>query len=63
MDRGYLDYALYQKWTQSGVYFVTRPRTNMLYEVVERGSVGTRGNVTCDETHYCPDVEQFESRN
>lgn len=50
LDRGYLDYALYQRWTQSGVYFVTRPRTNMLYEVVERRPVGRRDNVKRDET-------------
>jgi hypothetical protein len=50
MDRGYLDYALYQRWSKSGVYFVTRSRTNMLYHVVERHAVGTRGNVKCDET-------------
>jgi IS4 transposase len=50
MDRGYLDYALYEKWTQHGVYFVTRPRTNMLYEVIERRTVGTRGNIKCDES-------------
>jgi hypothetical protein len=49
-DRGYLDYALYENWTQCGVYFVTRRRTNMLYEVIERRPVGTRRNVTCDET-------------
>ena len=50
LDRGYLDYALYERWTQSGVYFVTRPRTNMLYEVVERHTVGRRDNVRCDQT-------------
>jgi hypothetical protein len=50
MDRGYLDYALYQRWSKSGVYFVTRSRTNMLYDVVERHAVGTLGNVKCDET-------------
>jgi hypothetical protein len=33
IDRGYLDYALYQRWTTAGVWFVTRPRTNMLYAV------------------------------
>ena len=27
MDRGYLDYALYHRWTMTGVWFVTRPRT------------------------------------
>lgn len=50
IDRGYLDYALYERWTESGVYFVTRPRTNMLYKVTERRGVPTRGNVTRDET-------------
>ena len=50
IDRGYLDYALYERWTDCGVYFVTRPRTNMLYKVTERRPVPTRGNVTRDET-------------
>ena len=50
IDRGYLDYALYERWTDCGVYFVTRPRTNMLYKVTERRTVPTRGNVTRDET-------------
>ena len=50
IDRGYLDYALYERWTESGVYFVTRSRTNMLYKVIERRAVPTRGNVKRDET-------------
>lgn len=49
IDRGYLDYALYERWTTSGVYFVTRSRTNMLYEVLERREVPMRGNVKSDE--------------
>jgi IS4 transposase len=49
MDRGYLDYALYQRWTTTGVWFVTRPRTNMLYEVVDRRPVPPRGPVLADE--------------
>jgi IS4 transposase len=49
MDRGYLDYALYERWTKAGVYFVTRPRTNMIYEVVEKREVVSRGNVKSDE--------------
>ena len=50
IDRGYLDYALYERWTESGVYFVTRSRTNMLYKVIERWALPTRGNVKRDET-------------
>ncbi len=49
MDRGYLDYALYHRWTTTGVWFVTRPRTNMLYEVVDRRPVPPRGPVLADE--------------
>jgi Transposase DDE domain/Domain of unknown function (DUF4372) len=50
IDRGYLDYALYERWTESRVYFVTRSRTNMLYKVLERRTVAARGNVKRDET-------------
>jgi Transposase DDE domain/Domain of unknown function (DUF4372) len=50
MDRGYLDYALYERWTKAGVYFVTRSRSNMLYKVLEDHAVPTRGSVTKDQT-------------
>lgn len=50
VDRGYLDYALYERWTRAGVYFVTRPRTNMIHKVLERRTVLTRGPVKRDET-------------
>jgi hypothetical protein len=50
VDRGYLDYALYERWTTAGVYFVTRPRSNMIYKVLERRPVPTRGPVKRDET-------------
>lgn len=34
-DRGYTDYALYSRWTDQGVYFVSRQRANAKFEVVE----------------------------
>ena len=49
VDRGYLDYALYQRWTVTHVGFVTRPRTNMLYHVLDRRPVSARGPVRADE--------------
>jgi hypothetical protein len=49
MDRGYLDYALYQRWTTAGVWFVTRPRTNMVYRVLEMCPVPARGPVVADQ--------------
>jgi hypothetical protein len=35
MDRGYNDYCLFYKWTQEGIFFVTRPKTTMSYEVTK----------------------------
>lgn len=49
MDRGYLDYALYERWSDAGVWFVTRARKNMLYEVVADKEVPSRGSVLSDE--------------
>jgi hypothetical protein len=35
MDRGYVDFALFYRWTQEGIYFVTRPKIGMKYEVTK----------------------------
>lgn len=35
-DRGYNDYSLWGKWCSQGVFFVTRMKTNAVYEVCER---------------------------
>ncbi|MEW6263564.1 MAG: IS4 family transposase [Thermodesulfobacteriota bacterium] len=34
MDRGYIDYRLFDLWTRNGIYFVTRLKDNAQYEVV-----------------------------
>jgi hypothetical protein len=34
-DRGYNDYALFGRWTDEGVYFVTRLKDNAVYRVVK----------------------------
>jgi hypothetical protein len=36
LDRGYVDYELFHKWTEHGVWFVTRTKTNMGIKVVKR---------------------------
>jgi hypothetical protein len=63
VDRGYLDYTLYERWSRTGVYFVTRSHSNMVYEVVETRVLAMRGSVLSDQTiklssHYaqkrCP---------
>ena len=49
MDRGYVDHALFAKWTEAGVWFVTRAKDNMDYRVVKRRAVPERGNVLIDQ--------------
>jgi hypothetical protein len=38
-DRGYNDYSLWGKWCSQEVFFVTRMKTNTVYEVCERKEV------------------------
>jgi len=49
VDRGYLDYALYARWTEQGVWFVTRERSNADFRVLERREVPSRGGVRFDQ--------------
>lgn len=49
-DRGYTDYRLYARWTEQGVYFVTRLRQNAQFEVVERRQPPQGRGVLADET-------------
>jgi hypothetical protein len=48
LDRGYIDYGLFQKWTDQGVYFVTRLKDKSLIEVVKELPVKGSSNVLCD---------------
>jgi hypothetical protein len=49
MDRGYNDYALFERWTQQGVYFVTRQKENAAYEVVEEYALPQNSNIRADQ--------------
>lgn len=49
MDRGYNDYKLYDSWTVSGIYFVTRMKGNADYTVVEDNLIPITGNVLSDQ--------------
>jgi hypothetical protein len=62
-DRGYNDYRLFAKWTEAGVFFVTRMKDNALYEVIEERSVPQNRNILSDQIielsgvgaqHKCP---------
>jgi|GEM_PF-2601474 len=35
IDRGYTDYGMFFRWTDDGVYFVTRQKENAVFKVVE----------------------------
>jgi hypothetical protein len=49
IDRGYVDYALFGRWTQDGVYFVTRQKDNADYTVIEEKSLPQNRNVLRDQ--------------
>jgi len=49
-DRGYNDYALFAKWTEQGVFFVTRMKDNALYEVVKEREPPKNRNILKDQT-------------
>lgn len=49
IDRGYVDYALFSKWTEDGVYFVTRQKGNADFEVVEERPIPKNRNILHDE--------------
>jgi hypothetical protein len=49
-DRGYNDYRLFAKWTEAGVYFVTRMKDNALFEVVGEHAVPQHRNILKDQT-------------
>ena len=49
-DRGYLDYTWFKTLTGKGIFFVTRPKKDAIYRVVERHSVNKKTGVTSDQT-------------
>ena len=49
MDRGYNDYALFGKWTDEGICFVTRLKDNAAYEVLAEGPVPANRNIRSDQ--------------
>jgi Transposase DDE domain/Domain of unknown function (DUF4372) len=49
MDRGYVDFAWFDRLTTQGVFFVTRPKTGMAYEVVEHRKIDVDRNLLSDQ--------------
>jgi hypothetical protein len=49
MDRGYIDYALFGRWSMAGVFFVTRLKDNAAFEVVEECEIPQNRNIRADQ--------------
>jgi hypothetical protein len=49
MDRGYVDFAWFERLTAQGVFFVTRPKVGMAYEVVEHRKLDIERNIVADQ--------------
>src|SRR4030042_3979174 len=59
IDRGLVDYTLWASWTEQGVYFVSRLKTNADYRIVRRNPVPENGNILKD--HFI-DLHGFYSK-
>ena len=49
LDRGYVDFGWFARLTETGVFFVTRLKEGMAYDVVKRHAVPAVGGVVADE--------------
>jgi hypothetical protein len=49
MDRAYNDYEMFAKWTDGKIWFVTRLKSNAVYEVVEKRETPQKGSIISDE--------------
>ena len=50
MDRAYNDYKQFARWTEAGVYFVTRMKGNAVYQILEQWEEPQHRNILSDET-------------
>ncbi len=48
MDRAYNDYTMFSRWTDAGVFFVTRLKRNAVYKVVEERQAPRGSNILQD---------------
>ena len=49
IDKGYLDYELFWRWTGEGVYFVTRQKDNADFMILEEKPIPWRRNILKDQ--------------
>jgi hypothetical protein len=49
IDRGYVDYEQFARWTENGIFFVTREKDNAAFKVIERREVLDNRNIIRDQ--------------
>jgi hypothetical protein len=49
LDRGYIDYHLFTRWTRQGIYFVSRLKANADIQIVEDYPVRKGSNIVADQ--------------
>ena len=49
IDRGYIDYALFARWSMAEVFFVTRLKDNAAFEVVAESAIPENRNIRADQ--------------
>jgi hypothetical protein len=50
LDRAYVDYSLFGRWTRQGVYFVTRLKNNAHYDIERMNRIPKKGPIMSDQT-------------
>jgi Domain of unknown function (DUF4372)/Transposase DDE domain len=49
IDRGYVDYEQFARWTEAGVFFVTREKDSAAFRVIEKREVPDNRNIIKDQ--------------
>lgn len=49
MDRGYNDYTMFARWTERGVFFVTRMKDNAVFETLDAFAVPANRHILSDQ--------------
>jgi hypothetical protein len=49
IDRGYVDYEQFARWTEAGIFFVTREKDNAAFKVIEKRAVPDNRNIIKDQ--------------
>jgi hypothetical protein len=60
-DRGYTDFDMFARWDQLGVWFVTRLKDNVLYDVLKKNEIKDGGVIRSDEMIILSSQKAFKT--